>query len=67
MKSVSLGNVLVTGGTKGALKVQMDDLSTRWIPRSVVDEDSDVTPDAQSGEDGDLCVAQWWAEKEGLA
>lgn len=62
----SLGNVQVVGGTRDALKIMLDDLSVRWIPRSVVHEDSDVPPDARNGDEGELFVAQWWAEKEGL-
>jgi hypothetical protein len=38
-----------------------------WIPKSVIDDDSDVY-DNTSGADGpgDLIVAGWWAEKQGL-
>lgn len=34
-----------------------------WIPKSVIDEDSEVQGLA---DEGTLIVAEWWAEKEGL-
>jgi hypothetical protein len=35
-----------------------------WCPKSVIDDDSEVFS-AKHGE-GELVVASWWAEKEGL-
>lgn len=34
-----------------------------WVPKSVVDDDSEVYAD---GTDGELVVAEWWAEKNAL-
>lgn len=34
-----------------------------WIPKSVIDEDSEVQG---QHDEGTLIVAEWWAEKEGL-
>lgn len=35
----------------------------RWVPLSVVHDDSDVY---EPGTDGTLVVAAWWGRKEGL-
>lgn len=40
------------------------DGETKWIPQSVIHDDSDIWKD---GEEGVLKVQSWWAEKEGLA
>ena len=34
-----------------------------WVPKSVVHDDSEVYA---TGTDGDLVVARWFAEKEGI-
>lgn len=34
-----------------------------WIPKSVIDDDSEVY---QDGDEGDLVITEWFAEKEGL-
>jgi hypothetical protein len=34
----------------------------QWVPQSQVHDDSDIY---QEGEEGDLAVKTWWAEKEG--
>lgn len=34
----------------------------QWVPQSQVHDDSDIY---QEGEEGDLKVKTWWAEKEG--
>lgn len=58
-----------------AIKVERANGETVWIPRSVVDDDSevyapDIGPDTIeepfiSDEPGTLVVALWWAEKQG--
>lgn len=35
-----------------------------WVPKSVVHDDSEVY---KAGTDGDLIVARWFAEKEGIS
>lgn len=51
------------GETEKAIKVVIPGLERLhyWIPKSVVDEDSEVYKD---GTDGTLIVASWFAEKE---
>jgi len=34
-----------------------------WVPKSVIDDDSEVY---ERGTEGDLIVAEWWATKQGL-
>lgn len=35
----------------------------RWIPQSQIDDDSEVW---KPGDEGDLVINAWWAEREGL-
>jgi hypothetical protein len=62
---ISLGMCQCTGATQRAIFVRMPgERSDRCIPLSVVHDDSEVY---ESGHAGNLVVAAWWAEKEGLA
>jgi hypothetical protein len=36
---------------------------TMWVPKAVVDDDSSVFEEGQSGK---LVLKSWWVEKEGL-
>ena len=58
----SLGRGKVIAETEKAICFKPDGLETFWVPKSVVSEDSDVTA---KNDEGELFVAQWWAEKEG--
>ena len=61
-----LGQAQVIGSTPKALNVQLESEDTsRWIPRSVIHDDSEVYDDDQHAT-GELVVKQWFAEKEGL-
>lgn len=52
--------------TRGALLVILElDGVQRWIPKSVIDNDSECYS-VKSGP-GDLIVSGWWAKKEGLS
>ena len=46
-----------------AVLVLSDTGEEKWIPKSVIDDNSEVYG---HGTDGVLIVAEWWAEKEGL-
>ena len=35
-----------------------------WVPKSQIDDDSEVW---QDGQQGDLVVSEWWAAREGLS
>lgn len=48
--------------TKKALLVRLDDREV-WIPQSQIHDDSEVY---QEGDEGELVVARWFAEKEEL-
>ena len=51
--------------TDKAIKVRAGDLDEDiWVPKSVIDDDSEVY---KADTDGDLIVAEWWARKEGLS
>lgn len=45
-----------------ALLIEIDGKEI-WVPKSVIDEDSEVWEDEQEGE---LVVYEWWAEDKGL-
>jgi len=49
--------------TDKALLVEFEDGVERWIPKSVIDDDSEVY---KLGTTGTLVVKQWFAEKEEL-
>jgi hypothetical protein len=49
--------------TELAIHVLFDDGTHKWIPKSVVDDDSEVYG---IGHEGELVVAEWFALKEGL-
>jgi hypothetical protein len=59
----SVDGVTVEQETDKAILVKFEDGSKSWIPKSVIDDDSEVY---QMGTDGTLIVKQWFAEKEGL-
>ena len=61
----SLGKAEVLYAREKALHVKLEN-DIRWVPRSVVHEDSELEADAAKGETGELFVKVWWAEKEGL-
>jgi hypothetical protein len=50
--------------TQAALHVILETGEVYWVPKSVVDDDSEVYED---GHEGILVLKYWWAEKEGLA
>jgi len=35
-----------------------------WVPQSQIDDDSEVW---RAGDEGELVLSAWWAEKQGLA
>ena len=59
---VYIEDVLAIRETEKALLCQIED-EEHWIPKSVIDDDSEVWKDGQEGE---LVIAEWWAEKNGL-
>jgi hypothetical protein len=48
--------------TASALLVLVDG-DPFWIPKSVIDDDSEVSV---AGDKGDLIIATWFAEREGI-
>jgi hypothetical protein len=61
---VSLGRARCHYMTSRAIKVLLEDEGRAfWVPQSVVHDDSEVW---KTGDSGDLCVYQWWAEKNGF-
>lgn len=63
----SLGHGKVVKSSDKALQIELTDIGeTRWIPRSMIHDDSEVYDDGANKE-GDVVVNQWWAVQEGLA
>jgi hypothetical protein len=54
--------VTIEAETDLALLCNIDD-KKRWIPKSVVHEDSEVWSE---GDNGTIVLMRWFAEKEGL-
>jgi hypothetical protein len=54
---------ICVGATAKAIRVRIDEREL-WVPQSVVDDDSEVWKD---GDTGMLIVKEWFAIKEGLA
>lgn len=48
-----------------ALRVRFAN-ETRWIPKSVIHDDSEVY-ELSCDPDGNVVVEEWWADKEGLS
>lgn len=63
-EGVKIGNGVGVKETERALLVKLDDEEDeRWIPKSVIHDDSEVF---EEGGEGTVVVAPWWAKKEGL-
>jgi hypothetical protein len=63
----SLGKVLVMRGTPDAILVRHIDrhsIKSLWVPRSVILESGSIVNDAMRGEEGELFVPPWFAEKD---
>jgi len=62
---LGLGEVVVA--KEKALLIRLDELGEeKWIPRSVLEDDSEITEEAEEGDEGEVIVKTWFAEKEGL-
>jgi len=61
-QTVELEDITVEAETDLALLCVIDD-KQRWIPKSVVHEDSEVS---REGDSGTIVIMRWFAEKEGL-
>lgn len=61
-----LGEGKVKKASDKALQVELESGETIWIPKSVIDDDSEVYDEDKNSE-GEVVVKTWWAEKEGLA
>lgn len=61
-ETVEIDDVTVEAETDRALLCVIDERQ-RWIPKSVVHEDSEVF---EQGDQGTLVLFRWFAEKEGF-
>ena len=61
--TIRIENCRVIRDTGKTILVDIGGELEKWIPQSVVDDDSDIW---QEGDEGDLVVKAWFAEKEGL-
>lgn len=60
------GKVKVLRRTERAVLVEMEDGDERWIPFSVIHDNSEIYEGDESGGEGELVVKEWFAEKEGI-
>jgi hypothetical protein len=63
---VSLGQASAIRETDMALLVELADGSEQWIPKSVIDDDSEVFGCREDEDEGQLVIKRWWAEAKGL-
>jgi len=61
--TVRIEDCEIIKATDKAVLVRIGDEVEKWIPQSMVDDDSDIW---KEGDKGDLVVKAWFAEKEGL-
>lgn len=62
---VSLGVGRVKRSTEKAILVELDSYDDEvWVPKSVIHDDSMLWK-GELYEEGDLVVAEWWAESNG--
>jgi hypothetical protein len=67
MKAAMLGWARVIADTDKAVLCELDEIGgEQWVPRSVIHEDSQIERDDEKDAEGELIVAAWWAEREGL-
>jgi len=64
MATCRFEDVKVLLETDKALLVTIGNHET-WIPKSVIDEDSEVW-DGNKHDEGALVLAEWWCDKNGL-
>ena len=65
-ESVGDAEVIRESDSGLALLIRLTDIGeTRWIPKAVIHDDSEVY-DARDNAAGDLILKTSWAEKEGL-
>ena len=50
--------------TRLALLVRFSNGKTRWVPQSVIDEDSEVYQEDEDA--GTLILKRWWADQENI-
>ena len=59
------GTVICVRETPKAILVLVDG-DERWIPKSVIHDDSEVYTNKHPNNQGKLIVKMWWAVKEGI-
>lgn len=64
---VRVANVTLYVNSRGALLVEHESTRERqWIPKSQIDEGSDINADCEVGECGDLYIPVWLAKDRNL-
>lgn len=62
-----LGPGRIQRATPRAILIRLDaDGIDRWIPKSMIHDDSEVWDENEGNEHGEIVVKSWFAEKEGL-
>lgn len=63
-----IGTVIVKAKTEKAVLVELQSgEGQHWIPLSQVHEDSEIYDSAEPGDQGEMVITQWMAEKLELA
>jgi hypothetical protein len=67
-ETVEIRKALVVAETQKAVRVSAPGWEEpKWVPKSVITDDSEVYDESQDGcGPGKLAVKKWWADKEGI-
>lgn len=63
---VRLGRVRVKAVSRAAILVVDSKKVERWIPNSQTHDDSEIYDKSRVGDEGELVICQWLAEKLGI-
>lgn len=62
---ISLGRGKCSGRSRTGIALSITiNGATRWVPFSVIHDDSEVF---EPGHEGNVVVHEWWADKQGLS
>lgn len=63
-EEVEIGKVEVIKTTDRAILVRPNEGKDSWVPRSQICRSSEITSDAEEGDEGVLVLPRWLADKE---
>jgi hypothetical protein len=66
-KTYTIEGAVCTYETDMALCIEADELDEPlWVPKSQIDDDSEVYGDQPGQDEGDLIISEWFARNSGL-